>query len=223
MFLIPSILCYTDVEIAKKIEYLHSHQFSFKKQLQNSTSGLTLHLDFVGKNFARDRGVLQSCRPEIVFEKLIQAFGKKGLNVDVHLMSSAEDQLQDWQFFEKFQRPKAWNLSIFVDSNILIPWQIFFESKGYKIGVWMDLHQWSLIQSTETKKVVLMTVNAGKSGQMTTSSTKLEALNLIKMNPTKNIILDGGWGEKDYELLSQNNLPHQKFVSGSSFWNNHLV
>ena len=35
--------------------------------------------------------------------------------------------------------------------------------------------------------------------------------------------LDGGWGEKDYELLSQNNSPNQKFVSGSSFWNNRLV
>jgi hypothetical protein len=231
--ILPSLLEYSDKDFAEKLKILiqknQDNSLNDLLKITNDTEEkqkqLHLHLDFVMKQFAKDRsGILASLDLESSFKILKEYFSKKKLRLSVHLMGTLEDLMEAWKFFNLFKIPKQWKVRLFLPINQAQAWKIQFNN--FEIGQWYDLDQWQDLQGKSLSNGknfeqynLLMTVKAGKSGQKLTPETK-NKIHLLLEGRSEYFLLDGGWNQATgIELISDFNKPPKiDFVSYSGFW-----
>jgi hypothetical protein len=235
--ILPSILEYSSFDLNKKILYLlknyESQNFRdsaiTEARISNFTKklikGLSLHLDFVLPQFAKDRGgILASQSLESVFESFLVAKDLK-LNLTVHLMGELEDMFQAWVFFENLELPETWNLTLFIAQKYYKVWKNYFVD--FDFGIWLDLDEWYLSDLEEARKslrgqtkILIMTVQAGKSGQKLILETKIKLSSLLKQGfSSKYLILDGGWDQAQAtKFVQESEFKNIDFVSYTGFW-----
>ena len=233
--ILPSLLEYSQNDLKKRIE-------TIKKLLENDNlyelikvgekskpKTLNLHLDFVLKQFAKDRvPILSSLSMITVFELLNQEFSQYKLNLSIHLMGAIEDLSLAWEFFKAYQKPKNWQITLFLPINHALRWKTEF--KQYKIGVWLDLNDWfenvtskpKTIDLNNISNVLIMTVVAGKSGQSLTQEVQNSLKDFINYQSDEKIkfIADGGWNQEKAKIFlkSFDKSPKIDFVAYVGFW-----
>jgi pentose-5-phosphate-3-epimerase len=237
--ILPSLLEYSQNDLKNRIQSLKKLDLDdslfdlIKVHEKSKSKRLNLHLDFVLKQFAKDRvPILSSLSLVTVFEILDQEFSDQKLNLSVHLMGAIEDLTFAWEFFKKYKKPKDWKITLFLPQNHALRWKSEF--KKYKIGVWLDLHDWLDIKELKSKSVdlggitnvLIMTVVAGKSGQSLTEEVQKNLKDLIdnlceqNLEQKKYIIVDGGWNQEKAKiaLKSFNKSAKVDFVAYGGFW-----
>lgn len=225
MFL-PSILEYTNTSLENKLEAIITNTELFKNLAKTTNHELLpLHLDFVLTQFAKDRSIMESLSLSTVFKTLELFFKQTKLKLSIHLMGEFEDIMNNFSFFQDYKFSKKWEIEIYVPEKYFIPWNKSYcsKSEGGKcsIGIWYDKSEW--YESNEKPEMLsldslcnnflLMTVVAGRSGQVLLPEVKDAAIKTIQTMPTKNFILDGGWGIDEDNVFN-----NTKIVSYSSFW-----
>jgi hypothetical protein len=205
MFL-PSLLEYSTESLAFKIQKIKQDLPRFFR-LTKQKNKIHLHLDIVSRNFAKDKKVMESLELESVFGVLEKNFKPESLELSIHLMSDSEDLMAIYKFLEKYEIP--YSHQIFIDPKYL---QSFKNSNP-----WYDLESWFGGIDENYQNFLIMTVFAGKSGQVLTSEIQAKSLELIKKHPDKSFILDGGW-----QLDFNNDYSNLQIVTYSSFWKQFL-
>ena len=217
MFL-PSLLEYSTESLQQKLDLITIEITKFKQLTKTTGSDqISLHLDFVLPQFAKDRSVMKSLSPQSVFDTLETSFKDKQLSLSLHLMGDSEDLSEVYRFFESYNFNPKWEYLFFVPEKYSNLWQTaqFSQQKNIKTGIWLDLNEWQSNDLKASGDYLLMTVLAGKSGQKLTDEIKNKVLGLTKNHTEKNFILDGGWS------VDNSDYPENvKVVSYSSFWKN---
>jgi hypothetical protein len=124
-------------------------------------------------------------------------------------------------------------MTLFLPFNQAISWRRTF--KKYKIGAWIDLNQWFktdengkpqkpiILDLPNIHSVLVMTVQAGKSGQKLTPDVEKALSKFVEKNSEMSyFVIDGGWNKgKAQEFIDKNNpQSNVDFVSYSGFWGN---
>jgi hypothetical protein len=211
---LPSLLEYDITVMEQKLELLSKHEKQILTIQQTET--ISLHLDFVGPEFAVSRNVAVSLQPEEVFALLNKYFDQYSLNLSIHFMATDGDMedILDYLIptFSDLAFEQDWGGKVFVTKSQAEMLDFLPEISNFELGEWLDLGQWADLKPEPKQNYLLMTVLAGKSGQKMTPQDKQFTLNLAKNNPNSHITLDGGW---DLENELYDNLD---IVSYSSFW-----
>ena len=210
MIFIPSLLEYSTDDLQKKIDLIQTRSDKFY-ELTNQTE-LSLHLDFVLPEFAKQRGVKPSLNIRMVLGKIKSSFGNKQMNLSIHLMGSKQDEKEAIELLSNISIPAEYIATIFVSQHTteeILPSLPF----GWIVAKWYDLGSWTNETFKPGQVSLLMTVVAGKSGQKIVLSNKLEALLLIKNNPKHYFLVDGGWS-----INSNEKAPNLQIITHSSFW-----
>ena len=210
--ILPSLLEYSPKEIRRKCLFINKNLSQIL--IQTHQKNLSLHLDFVLPQFAKDRSVMASLHPQKVFEVLYEIFQHQPLNLTIHLMGEAEDMLEVFDFFSSIQLPTWWNSLIFVDQKYHHFWSNLMQPfPQVQVGVWFDIHQWKNVVFQPFGQYLLMTVAAGKSGKKRQDIDRQEVIQIARQNPQSFFIFDGGWSiEESVHVLNTS------LVSYSSFW-----
>jgi pentose-5-phosphate-3-epimerase len=212
--ILPSLLEYSAESLQSRLDLLKKNSKTIYP-LQK-THRLSLHLDFVLPQFAKDRSVMTSLGLPAVFDALKSNFHDHKLELSIHLMGETEDLLEGYNFFQDYPYNPNWNYLILIPEKYLNIWQKSIKNgkKNVTIGCWYDLDEWADKTFVQKRTNLLMTVVAGKSGQKLEDNTKEKALQINKKHPTTHFILDGGW-----PITTKSN-HNTDIVSYSSFWNN---
>jgi pentose-5-phosphate-3-epimerase len=216
MFL-PSLLEYSYENLSHKLYLINQFSARYRELSKNPDSlSFDLHLDFVLPQFAKDRAVMKSLSPAIVFDYLDRVFENKPLNLSVHLMGNTQDLFDVYKFFEHHKFNTNWNYLVFIPEKYTFSWEnadFSEQNDNLKIGVWYDLEEWQNKSFGNSDDFLLMTVLAGKSGQKLTPEIAQATLKITNENPKKEFILDGGWS------IETTNCPSNvQIVSHASFW-----
>ena len=208
----PSLLEYSVESLQQKLDLLDQHR-KYVSSLQ-SADILSLHLDFVLPQFAKDRSVMTSLKPHTVLENLNHKYRKSRINLTIHLMGELEDMLESFAYFDQHDFNTKWKYTVLLPEKFVSNWrsQIKKSQKNVVFGVWYDLGECKDKSFKIAQTYLLMTVLAGKSGQQLTQSIKETTKKLTLDFPNVHFILDGGWqiGEKSGKNVD--------IVSHSSFW-----
>ncbi len=215
-----------NVEITEKIENLELAENSFEKNSgeilgkddKKVKKTWSLHLDFVLEQFAKDRFVMKSLGLDLVFSIFEKKMRNQKLNLTVHLMGENEDWQDAFNFWQEFKIPQNWQIQLFVPFKMT---KLFtFDKPNLTTFQWQDLGDWENEKPEKliSRKILLMTVKAGLSGQIMTTETKNKTIQMVKNNPKVDFILDGGWRVQDQQIFD--NFGNVDLVSYSSFWKN---
>jgi pentose-5-phosphate-3-epimerase len=210
--LLPSILEYSIESLQSKILLLNSNT-GFVNKLQKNND-FSLHLDFVMPEFAKSRSVMTSLGLEAVMTQLVTSYRSKRLSLSMHLMGETEDLLEAYNFFKDFEFMPKWNYLILVPEKYKKVWinEIKNNQKNVKIGDWYDLNEWQSVDFSESGTSLLMTVQAGKSGQVLEDETKALSKSIVQKFNQHRFIVDGGW------VIKSNLSGNTDVVSYSDFW-----
>ena len=206
MFL-PSFLDYSSVALENKLIDVQTNLSLYLKLTKQKHP--SFHLDIVATQFAKDHkvmcslGILETLK---IFQKV---FGKTKCIQTIHLMLEKEDIIDTLEALATYKFNPNWQYQFFVGQNYLSIFD-FLNNENSTVGIWLDKDE---VCKTEAQNYLLMTVFAGKSGQHLEESIKQKALEIVRNNPNKNYILDGGWClDKAYPY------PNLQIVSYSFFW-----
>ncbi len=198
--------------MVKRINRLRQEQTRFI-QLTGQTLPVTIHADFVLPQFADKRGV----EPSLGIAEYLQTFRAQwdqSAEFQVHLMGEDEDMQEARDFFAGYPFHSEWSYQILVRERDASDWlELEQNNENVKIGLWYDLDQWPTSQDLEDELYLLMTVQAGKSGQLLTEEVKQKALEMVQNCPEAEFIVDGGW-----PVEIESSLHNLSVVSFSSFW-----
>jgi hypothetical protein len=188
--ILPSILEYEQAAIEAKLEAL--------KQVPFELIGgpLQLHIDIILPDFASERSVRSSWDP---ISTCILAM-ELGIPPTIHIMGDIEETKDIMYELEHSIIPAQSMIFTAVGSE--------FETR-FQHGWWYNLEQWDE-DMLPTKHSLLMTVHAGKSGQVADPDKKQAAINVAR-NSRFVTILDGGWTIEENQL-------DLNLVSYGSFW-----
>jgi pentose-5-phosphate-3-epimerase len=207
-----SLLEYSLESLQNKLHLLDNH-VNVVNDLQKSRS-LSLHLDFVLPQFAKDRSVMTSLGLCDVFDTLKKQYNNQKLELSIHLMGETEDLLDAYKFFDNHTLNPLWHYLILVPEKYLNSWQKNLKKtrNNIRFGCWYDLNEWQGVNFIQKRTNLLMTVLAGKSGQKLTPEIQQNVLDVTRLHPNTHFILDGGWS---IDTISKENTD---IVSYSSFW-----
>lgn len=208
MIILPSLLEYTREHLNQKTTIVQNVD---TKSITHQQT-LSLHLDFVMENFAKDRKVMESLSFSTMHRHLMEKFKNTKLDLSVHFMGGVEDLTRVYKVLQQTEFNPQWNYLFLVPEKFIKTFSDF-KQKNVKIGVWYDLEEWPPKPLPNTTHL-LMTVKAGLSGQKLSRETKNKALAYVYKHPNS-FILDGGWS-----IDFQSNRDNLYIVSHSSFWNN---
>jgi pentose-5-phosphate-3-epimerase len=212
----PSILEYSIESLEKKIKKININLEKFHLITKQQKGQVSLHLDFVGKYFAQNIKEMQSLEPINVFKNLEKLAPDLEKFYTVHLMGDTEDLVGMFEFFYNLTIPETTNITLLVPVQYYYNWQEKFANKSsFKIGIWLNKGKWTTFRFMPKVCYLLMTVYAGKSGQMLEDSMLTLAMNTVKTHPDSHFIVDGGWSVNfgaNYQNLS--------IVSYTDFWKN---
>ncbi len=208
MIIIPSLLEYDTKTLEQKIDLIRTESEKFYN-LTGQTE-LTIHLDFVLTEFAKERGVKPSLSVKTVMNIIKEKFGKRNLDISLHLMGTEKDEKEALTELKNVETCSGYSATIYVSKNndfeSMLPY-------GWSIGKWYDLDQWSSCKFKDGASSLLMTVKAGKSGQKMELSSQMQSLLIAKQNPEHYFLVDGGWS-----INSKSNINNIGIVTHSSFW-----
>ncbi len=211
---LPSLLEYNTAALDQKIKLISKYETQILKIQQSEI--IILHLDFVGPEFAANRGVQPSLQPEDVFPLITQYFDQHRIDLSIHFMATDNDMDNTIDYlipvFSELAFDQEWSGKVFVTKEQTKMLDFLPEISNFELGEWLDLGEWSNWQLESKKNYLLMTVLAGKSGQKMTPEDQQKAMELAKNNPDSHITLDGGWNLEN-ELYDNLDI-----VSYSSFW-----
>lgn len=215
---IPSLLEYNYLDLKNKLNLINNNLKQFLLFQNSKDDKIYLHLDFVLSEFAQLKNVKPSNFIPELFSVLEQYFVKEEVYLSIHLMGLEKDLEFAYQFlnrmFSRFvlEKPK-WSGVIFVPLQSKQVFESISKLSNFKIGVWYDYDQWDKNLNFENNSHnLLMTVFAGKSGQVLDQETKLDAYKISKTFKRANFTFDGGWAVRD-ELKK-----NVQIVSYSDFW-----
>ncbi len=206
--ILPSLLEYSNESLLQKLALLGTSQSTAIFRAKN----LSLHLDFVLPQFAKDRKVMTSIGLETVLKSLEGRFGTTKLSLSLHLMGTSEDLADAYDFFETYKPMASWSLLVLVPEKFTTSFRALLNSKYITVGVWYDLGEWENKALSKKQTFLLMTVRAGKSGQIRSETSKQLAIEKAKTHNGSHFIVDGGWSIN--ETVPRN----IDVVSYSSFW-----
>jgi pentose-5-phosphate-3-epimerase len=198
--ILPSLLEYSVESLEKKISLLQDKKMT------------SLHLDFVLPQFAKNRKVMTSLGLQSVIATLSEKMSNQTLTLSLHLMGTSEDLFESYRFFETVKLPHNWNTLVLVPEKYTTNFRTILNPKNIIVGTWYDLGEWEHKQLSRKQTYLLMTVKAGKSGQIRTTQSKKQAFDIAKSYPNSHFIVDGGWSVNE---VAPNNTD---IVSYSSFW-----
>jgi hypothetical protein len=197
MKLYPSLLEYSNAKTLQKLQIIKTKKEKY------------LHIDYISKQFARDRGTMQTISLTN-YISIIAATIDYPIDITIHLMVELED-IND--IIAQINQIKSFN----GDCIIYVPWKLKNSFKQFevlsKLGSWYDLGEWDLDTNFDQNNL-LMLVKAGKSGEANTPQIVDMAEDIARSNPDKKFLFDGGL-KIDYSS-QYNNID---FVSYSSYWN----
>lgn len=230
MPIIPSTLEYDKTSLDNKLRLLYDN-YDFCKKITGQNR-FELHVDIVYKSFAQDRSVLSSLRLVDVINTINLSLSidiYKSIDrphLSIHLMANKEDWPQLLKDLKMLEALKNIDFELYLPSwfNLLM-----FPIKSQNWGYWLDLIEWQncIIEGVidtrklrnkyniKSKKVLIMTVPAGVSGQKTNNAIQAQAVAVSASLGKENVILDGGWKLEDITALGQG----LRVVSYGSFWN----
>jgi pentose-5-phosphate-3-epimerase len=240
MHFLPSFLEYSDITVKQKIsllEDLSQDKIISEKEIKQFTADYTyLHLDIISKYFAQDKNVLMSLDSKSYLAVLEKYFSQQNIHLSIHLMGNVEDLVKEWQFYSNHVFLNQWQYSLYIPYKYFQSWRSLTKD-NVKIGCWYDLDQWYQIENfnfnnTQISNILLMTVNAGKSGQKSNLDAQIQALKLVTNHPDVNFILDGGWKtdlttmlkslpKSDIEAYYK--LKNLDIVVNSDFWRKYII
>lgn len=208
--ILPSLLEYSTEELESKLAILHQYPSKIKKLTKQRS--LSLHIDWVMKYFAQSRSTMMSLDAESVLTTLLRFYSTKKLTLSIHCMGDSEDLLFAYRFFEKYKFNNKWDYTIYVQEKYFNLWKSAFHLHT-KIGIWYDLDEWQEADFYPQYHYLLMTVLAGKSGQVSSEQSQKMALDICRNNMESSFILDGGW-----KINQDIGLDNCMIVSYSDFW-----
>ncbi len=207
----PSLLEYSIESLKNKLDNIILKESKFI-QLSNQNT-ICLHLDLVMKYFARERSILASLSFSSVWEIIFTKLSDKNLNLSIHFMGIEEDIANIYNFLEQIKIPKSWNVIMYLPTKYATSYQPILARNNLQIGEWYNLDQLKNFESKDSiNEYLLLTVDAGKSGQKKTAWANKISRNVVKNNPNKNFLLDGGW------KIGSKGQQNSQMVSYSSFW-----
>lgn len=217
MKFLPSLLEYSRKQIENKLDLINNNLEIFST-IQKGQPPTGLHLDFVLPFFAKDRKVMTSLGLETVLETLNQYFKSTELDLSIHLMGTIEDLYNADAFLKNYAFNPNWQYTIYVPKNFTSTFgyhtQIF---NNVEIGIWLDKNNWDTdvikVNKEQANKFLLMTVVAGKSGQILEPTEILKLQQLCKTYPELHFLADGGW-----QIDTIINEPNLEIISYTSFW-----
>jgi pentose-5-phosphate-3-epimerase len=207
MLILPSLLEYSTTKLHDRILCLQR----LGKQ--------EMHLDIVCQQFAKDRSVMMSLDVGTVLSNLLFLKGQH-IYLTIHLMGDADDLIKSYHFFQNYHFEPNWEYKIFTPLNMDIAFRAFEANSNVAIGSWFDLHEWSIntdFSKYKYRDVLLMTVVAGKSGQVLDNQVKNQAFELAIKNPDLQFIFDGGWNAN-----FKTDVINVDLVSYTSYWKKFL-
>jgi hypothetical protein len=210
--ILPSLLQYSSEEIHRKLESITQNKEVFC-DLTSQSDPIHLHLDFVLKRFAQSRSVLMSMSPSSVLDIIGEYMSDSKITVSIHLMGETEDLYEAYEFFDAYDFNENWTYILLVPGKFRDHWNTAFEGNNVSVGIWYDLEEWDSAEFEDDITYLLMTVYAGKSGQVSVFEDKEKSLSLAHTNPDNTFIVDGGW-----KLEENNSQENVLIVSHSSFW-----
>jgi hypothetical protein len=215
---LPSLLEYNQKNLNSKLELIKNNLSDFLIFQQSNDNKIYLHLDFVLRDFAASRFVEPSNFIPELFAVLERYFDSQEVYLSIHLMGLERDIDFSLSFLSRIlsryllEKPK-WSGVIFVPLEFKETFDSIMEVCNFEVGIWFDANEWSLQSSfTKSTQYLLMTVLAGKSGQILDSQKKLEAYTVARQNKKSKFTFDGGWNVDDQ--LRKN----IQIVSYSKFW-----
>jgi hypothetical protein len=211
----PSLLEYSIESLNKKISIVKNNPEFLNLSRQ---SIIHLHLDLVMKYFARERSVLASLSLESLVAGLFANFHNERLSLSVHCMGLSDDLQEFYKYLATLKLPENWSILVYLPVNYATSWQDLFSKSKIKIGAWFDMNELVNFQIQENiDDYLLLTVKAGKAGQVKTRKADKLAREIVEKYPNKNFLLDGGW------KLGSKGLDNCQMVSYGSFWSKLLV
>jgi pentose-5-phosphate-3-epimerase len=221
MHILPSLLEYSYESLQAKLFLIKANLNKFYALTQQVTVPqlLHLHLDFVLPQFAQDRSLMTSLELSTVLEILSKNLASEKLSLTIHLMGSLTDLVYAYGFFQIYELCPHWRYQVFVESRFLSGWENLAKQKGFQLGSWYDLGDWSKVEKFATNNL-LMTVKAGSSGQKPLAQDKILSLKKAQQHSTQQFIVDGGWTLEDLSSLKNSfgTLENTAMVSYTSFW-----
>jgi hypothetical protein len=215
MPILPSTLEYAKTDLEKKVNHIILNINSFLELSKQDQ--FELHVDLVYPAFAKDRSVLSSINLTSNYkaiESILEVV--KSVKLTIHFMGMLDD-LRDFnhELNSLVLNPRI-ICELYIPLNMnksMILQKGQFENRIYQ---WIDSDQYNMIGQNKLTKFLLMTVKAGKSGQILTLDKKKEAIDIVEKYKFENVIVDGGWQIDD---INNTNL---RMVSYSSFWKNFI-
>jgi hypothetical protein len=207
MPILPSTLEYSTIAFQQKLDYIHIHTKEFMNL--GNQEVMEFHIDLVYPEFAKSRSVMSSINLTDNYNCIIGL--KSKCKVTVHFMGLLDDVSNLNKELKKLKLIKNIEFELYLPTNIH-PKMIESDCVKYH---WFDVDQYDLIPKYGTPKILLMTVFAGKSGQVLTLENKQKALDIVKSRGVENVIVDGGWTIEEC-------IDGLRMVSYSSFWKKYL-
>jgi hypothetical protein len=203
MPILPGFLEHSEKTFLDKLKILATQNF-FDQEI---------HLDVVYPQFAKDRNVLSSLnltsQVKIINKYITERGVDKYPRLSIHLMGELEDDSQissDLIFIEKNYKSELIS-EIFLPNFKILP---KIENNKQIFAYWYDLDSWP---KCVIDKGLIMTVKAGKSGQILEEETKHRVFIMNSYKEGK-LLFDGGWKISDLDLTSNS----IRLVSNSDFW-----
>lgn len=206
----PSLLEYSLESLNKKINIIKNNPEFLKLSGQPN---IHLHLDLVMKYFARERSVLASLSLESLISTLFTNFADDKLSLSVHCMGLSDDLQEFYKYLFQLSLPKNWIMVVYLPTNYATSWKEQFSKSQIEIGAWLDVDELAGFQIQKNiNNYLLLTVKAGKAGQVKTSKADKQAREIMAKYPNKNFLVDGGW------KLGSKGPINAEMVSYGSFW-----
>ena len=220
MPILPSTLEYSITNFQKKIDLIINGLDRYLELSHQEV--LELHVDLVYPFFARENSVMSSIslidNLRIIYD-MVEKLQQKCF-LTIHFMGLLDDVILFNRHLEKIKKHKLINMELYIPLNL--NQKMFINSLDLPIYYWYDIDQYSKINTKDQSKKLLMTVKAGKSGQVIKEESYNKTLKIIEDCGVSNIIIDGGLKIKDYLKYLSDNKQDLRMVSYSSFWNNFL-
>lgn len=212
--ILPSILEYSSQIAEKKFEYLLTN--NNWKQLTDQKEVYSIHLDIVSKYFAQRKNVFMSLSVSSLW-KIIKKYcqNDEKYYFSMHLMSDSEDLVEFEKYFLELFIPGNFSLKIFVYEKFVHYFRDKYSKSNIEFGPWYDQGKWDNTTNFEYNDNLLMTVEAGKSGQIKSDGSNDLVFKTINENHNKYFIVDGGWKIADKALFEGHSVD---IVSAGDFW-----